>query len=573
MSAPRLINPPPASGGVPVGGSGTPGTLPIWTASSTLGDSAIVQVAGAIVTVAITNAGAGGTAGNSKGLALTNITGTGTGATADIAIVGGVVTLIAIRLPGMGYTVGDTLSVVVGALAGAVFTVTAIAPSDNAAGNITAQRIASGSTSAPQGLSTSLGFTSSRSFWQVEISPNTGNATQARTCVAINSEDEPTGFFRIPVTESATSTGFRLTNRFDFRERLGNYTAGGIQSAPAIWYQNATGSSFLNGGNFQASAAGPNLSAASLNLIGVFSLAVVQSNVTNPNTISTLYAHDCIVNCAATGIQSIPNAGYIVPRAGFFANAAHVIQQWYGLWLPAPTLLNGSAITNNYGVYQNDPNATNFWLGKSNFVASSTSDTPGNAAAQILAVQRAGLSYLWMRQRATDNAISIDSYGSAWAEALRINADNTAGGANTVQLPTAGWGLKLPSTPGNSDSQALDAYREGTRVLAAGDLSGWTFNTATQYWTLVGRTVTLHTVFSGGTSSATGGSTIATPPLLTPLRIAAGSAVNSAGTALGNGVCVCGPTSGTTGVVQNSTAISSSATDKVLTVTYETAGL
>jgi len=142
-----------------------------------------------------------------------------------------------------------------------------------------------------------------------------------------------------------------------------------------------------------------------------------------------------------------------------------------------------------------------------------------------------------------------------------------------VGLGTTGWGIKLPTAPGNTDPNTLDAYREGTRVLAAGDLSGWTYVTATQYWTLVGRTVTLHTIFTGGTSSATGGATIATPPLLTPLRIAAGAAVNSSGTALGNGVCVVASTSSTTGTVTTSSAISSSSVDKVITVTYETAGL
>jgi hypothetical protein len=145
--------------------------------------------------------------------------------------------------------------------------------------------------------------------------------------------------------------------------------------------------------------------------------------------------------------------------------------------------------------------------------------------------------------------------------------------AGTITCDDAGTGLKLPATPGNGNANTLDSYQEGTRVLSAGDLSGWTYVTATQYWTLVGRTVTLHTVFTGGTSSATGGATIATPPLLTPLRIAAGAATNASGTALGNGVCVVGPVTGTTGTVITSNAISSSAVDKVLTVTYETAGL
>jgi hypothetical protein len=172
--------------------------------------------------------------------------------------------------------------------------------------------------------------------------------------------------------------------------------------------------------------------------------------------------------------------------------------------------------------------------------------------------------------------ISSANYFNATNHFFRTLGDN-----NLVQISgnyidasfQANYGLRLPATPGVGDANTLDAYREGTRVLAAGDLSGWTYVTATQYWTLVGRTVTLHTVFTGGTSSATGGATIATPPLLTPLRIAAGVAVNSAGTALGNGVAVVGPTSGTTGTVTTSNAISSSAVDKVITVTYETAGL
>jgi hypothetical protein len=46
MSAPRLLSPTTTSGGTPVGGSGTGGTIPKWSgagASSTLGDSILVQ--------------------------------------------------------------------------------------------------------------------------------------------------------------------------------------------------------------------------------------------------------------------------------------------------------------------------------------------------------------------------------------------------------------------------------------------------------------------------------------------------------------------------------------------------
>jgi hypothetical protein len=169
--------------------------------------------------------------------------------------------------------------------------------------------------------------------------------------------------------------------------------------------------------------------------------------------------------------------------------------------------------------------------------------------------------------------IRYTAAGDAFTFATASTVRASLGGSSLDISATSGYGLKLPATPNNGNANTLDSYQEGTRVLAAGDLSGWTYVTATQYWTLVGRTVTLHTVFTGGTSSATGGATIATPPLLTPLRIAAGAAVNSSGTALGNGVCVVTSTSSTTGTVITSSAISSSAIDKVLTVTYETAGL
>jgi hypothetical protein len=47
MSAPTFIYPPASTGGTPVGGSGTPGTIPVWSTGTTLGDSIIKQSSGA----------------------------------------------------------------------------------------------------------------------------------------------------------------------------------------------------------------------------------------------------------------------------------------------------------------------------------------------------------------------------------------------------------------------------------------------------------------------------------------------------------------------------------------------
>ena len=289
-----------------------------------------------------------------------------------------VVTLIAIRSPGTGYAVGDTLSVVVGALAGAVFTVTAIAPSDNAAGNVTAQRIAAGSTSAPQGLSTSLGLTSSRSFIQVLTSPTTGNGFPYRSYIASSSDDEPSGFYVLPQETSLFSV-LSTAHRVDFRQRTANSTVVGVRPDVSIWYQNASGSAFVNGVNAVASAAGPNLVGGSINLIGVFPQVTVQNTVTNANTFTTHYAIDCFVGCSSPVAQLISNSGYLVPRSASFSGAAHAITNWYGLWLPAQTLSNGTAITNRYNVAQDDVNGKNNFRSKV-FVGTALTATQQTAA-------------------------------------------------------------------------------------------------------------------------------------------------------------------------------------------------
>jgi hypothetical protein len=486
--APFLQYPPPTSGGVPVGGSGTAGTLPIWATATTLGDSAIVQVAGVIRTLALTTAGTGGTNGSYLTQALTTLTGSGSGATADIYVAGNAVTVLGLRAPGSGYAVGDTLSAAITGLTGAVFTVTAITTSDNAAGNVTANRIAAGSSSPTAGISTNAGLVSTTA--PLIFSTNAGGtATQFRAGLMANPDNEPSQQTVLTAAEASIPAGIASVARWNMAARTANTSAYAIYGNSSVATQNGSGSGFSYGGVFITTAASATLSGASLNNVGVYSNATVATTVVNANTFTTFYGYDSFLSCINATAQSFTNAGYFVPRVASFTNAAHVVGNFYGVWLPTTNLSGGATITNRYGVYQQDPSATNFWFGKTNFSASATSDTAGNAAAQIIAIQNGGLSYLWMRQRATDTSISIDSYGSAWAEAIRINANNTAGGANTVQLPTAGWGLKLASTPGNTDVNALDCYAEAdwTPVDKSGASLAITFTDAKV--TRIGRVV------------------------------------------------------------------------------------
>lgn len=109
------------------------------------------------------------------------------------------------------------------------------------------------------------------------------------------------------------------------------------------------------------------------------------------------------------------------------------------------------------------------------------------------------------------------------------------------------------------------AYEEGTYTptlsanwtATAGNYSG--------FWQRSGSRVTVWVTFTGGTiSGATGGQTISLPTGLTPVRIGSGTAVNSSGTALGNGFVV----ATTAGTILNSNAITATTVDKVLQVSY-----
>jgi hypothetical protein len=80
-----------------------------------------VNATGGILTVTITNAGAGYTNGTYNNQALTG--GAGTGATANITVAGGIITSVVINGHGTNYAVGNTLSASIAGGAGFVLTV------------------------------------------------------------------------------------------------------------------------------------------------------------------------------------------------------------------------------------------------------------------------------------------------------------------------------------------------------------------------------------------------------------------------------------------------------------------
>ena len=106
-----------------------------------------------------------------------------------------------------------------------------------------------------------------------------------------------------------------------------------------------------------------------------------------------------------------------------------------------------------------------------------------------------------------------------------------------LEVSNAGYGLKLPATPGNADTQTLDCYAEGTWTPTRAGFGG-TNPTVTANYTRVGRLVTIAVTLTatGGNqySGALGSTTLTVPSAMTPSVTASSTMTNGAVANVGN---------------------------------------
>jgi len=114
----------------------------------------------------------------------------------------------------------------------------------------------------------------------------------------------------------------------------------------------------------------------------------------------------------------------------------------------------------------------------------------------------------------------------------------TSPASNTLDVSTAAWGLKLPSSPGNADTQALDCYAEGTWTPALTGFGGTAPTVATARYTRIGRVVTLQVKLSA-TAAATFSSIASTTYISLPSGMTA--AVEAPGSTSTSGIAADGP--------------------------------
>ena len=487
MSAPRLNFPYSGGGGGGISGSGTAGRVAKFTGGTAVGDSLIrdngtdvaidsvpavgykftvngdTTIAGRIdaltgsintvtsrpstdlalqrdtVTAATIKAGSiatvtaatpAATTGNYANLAITATSGSmsGTGATADIVVVGGFVTSVTIRAPGNDYVLGATLTAasLPGLSPGAtIATITAVILEIEGAANImTSGRLAAGTTNGTEQLTVSAG---------------------SADRIAMN------------VVGSVSTLTFGSTN-----------STGAIRT---IAYDRGGASWTFNYGNNP----GPLSAALTIDNSGVASFGGPVRATGTAATAPAFTGSD-----TDTGMYFPANNQVRLSTNGSFALAVDASQR-VGIGQATPTaplhvlgtsITAASTTTASAGIHRIEGSASNALF------VGSFSDSPFGMCLQT---------------NSTSYPLVLQPAGGS------VGVNVTSPATNTLDVSAAGWGVKLPATPGNGNGNTLDCYAESTWTPTLSGFTGTAPQTVTGTYTRIGRVV-VYTVVADNTS-------------------------------------------------------------------------
>jgi hypothetical protein len=340
------------TGGAAVVGTSTAHDLLLQRGNVT----AATLTSGAIATVTLTAGGAGYTNGTYSQQALTG--GTGSGATADFVVAGGIITICVLRSPGTGYTAADALScATLGAGAGLIITVATISQVVEGSGNVTALGRIGAGTATPRAALDAVGA--------ILVQP-------ASVVVAGTSRID----LGLGIIDSATlsaNNGFVGVGFYPTLNATGVSTGTQGFIASPSWSVTTAGQSPFSTGfqaNFTRSGASDLATGASIfgfrtSLLIATPGATATASVLCFNataSFSTAVGHT-VTTHSRYDSSSCNNAATITTFNGL--NIAPVtgtgtVGTYYGVRLQANTV---SAITNRWGISQEDTLAKNYFAG------------------------------------------------------------------------------------------------------------------------------------------------------------------------------------------------------------------
>lgn len=328
-----------------VTGTGTNKTIPRWTAATTLGDSAVLQEEGAILTMFNLVNGAGVYGSNIQEVALNSITGTGSGATCALVVSGGVIRWLGIMKPGKGYVVGDTLQPNVAPFTATIQVQSIVSSQRGTTDYGTTGRIGAGTTEPTAGVDSRLG--AQFEGWN-------------RQAISLG----PSPYeFSTPTTlrvGGLTSTNVDYSNASGYYAQLivARLSSASVKTVIGVYgntvYDTVTGATSANmqAGAFTASRLYPTDTATNVTMHGVTATAQTASTG-GPYTIPAIYGVRSAVFLGATGTTTSVYDIYAGTYQGGFAQrvaAGNTITDWANLYLTQPYAAAGATITNFYGV-------------------------------------------------------------------------------------------------------------------------------------------------------------------------------------------------------------------------------
>lgn len=399
-----------------------------------VGNALDVGAGKVIGSLTLTNGGTGYTNGTYAQVALTTVTGTGSGATADIVVAGNIVTTVVLRAPGQGYAVGDTLSCAsIGAGSNFLLTVASTASILRSDGTAVASRVGAGTATPRAGLDVAAGGGVITGVTRLAFTFASGGINAIETYLALVGTVAPT----------ATNYGLIIAPQFDLAAgTINNPTLRGVHATPVALTSTAGTTQIVGvtGGNFEATRTyAADLSTNTSNVVrGVSGAATINASVGAASTAFAQCFSGTYTNAAAAhtvtdafGYRALfSNAGTTTTFTAFGLSTALLtnsgtITTLYGLRLETPT--NTGTITNRWGVSQEDAAANNVLAGKT--AIGQAAGTAATAQADLGASTTAAAS---LRIR-TGVAPTTPNDGDIWFDgtALRIRI---AGVTRTVTV-------------------------------------------------------------------------------------------------------------------------------------------